>query len=142
MHDVDCVVIGSGFGGAVSALRMAEKGDIQIIACALPVRQREQPVHHAIQFGHTQIVVRQQRTDIRVRKARRPRRFVIPAGQGNRRKTGATRSLGKFAQGAETHRRRAQNRIIRAQSGHCPSPARPRDARREELIARRQSGKA
>ena len=26
MHDVDCVVIGSGFGGAVSALRMAEKG--------------------------------------------------------------------------------------------------------------------
>ena len=26
MHDVDCVVIGSGFGGAVSALRMTEKG--------------------------------------------------------------------------------------------------------------------
>ena len=26
MQEVDCLVIGSGFGGAVSALRMAEKG--------------------------------------------------------------------------------------------------------------------
>lgn len=26
MQEVDCVVIGSGFGGAVSALRMTEKG--------------------------------------------------------------------------------------------------------------------
>ncbi|WP_306567797.1 NAD(P)-binding protein, partial [Aquabacterium sp.] len=26
MREVDCLVIGSGFGGAVSALRMAEKG--------------------------------------------------------------------------------------------------------------------
>ncbi|TXJ02291.1 MAG: FAD-binding protein [Aquabacterium sp.] len=31
MQEVDCVVIGSGFGGAVSALRMAEKGHSVVV---------------------------------------------------------------------------------------------------------------
>ena len=31
MQEVDCLVIGSGFGGAVSALRMAEKGHSVVV---------------------------------------------------------------------------------------------------------------
>lgn len=45
MQEVDCLVIGSGFGGAVSALRMVEKGHSVVVlerggACGAPTSRQ------------------------------------------------------------------------------------------------------
>jgi cholesterol oxidase len=44
MHDYDWIVVGSGFGGSVSALRLAEKGyDVAVLECGKRFRDEDFP---------------------------------------------------------------------------------------------------